>query len=114
MENQEPMELSNKNFDSQVLEADVPVLVDFWAPWCAPCHVVRPMIEDLARRHQESARVGTVNIDDEPGLAAKYEISAIPTVLVFHQGEVVERIVGARPRPDYENALKRHVVTKAA
>ena len=114
MENQKPVELNDNNFRSQVLEADVPVLVDFWAPWCAPCRAMAPTIDALATSHHDSATIGKVNIDDNPELAKVYGISSIPTVLVFQKGEVVERLVGGRPRPVYEGALKRAAASRAA
>ena len=83
------------NFDSQVIESDVPVLVDFWAPWCAPCRMIAPAVEQLAQEYDGRAKVGKVNIDDAPGVAQRYRVMSIPTLLVFKGGQPVDQIVGA-------------------
>jgi thioredoxin 2 len=89
--------------------APVPVVVDLWAPWCGPCRWIAPVLERLAERHAGRLKVVRVNVDDEPGLAARYEASSIPTLLVIRDGEQVDRIVGALPQDQLEARLARHL-----
>jgi thioredoxin 1 len=96
---------NDANFQTEVLESDRPVLVDFWASWCPPCRKLGPTIEDLAQAHSESARIGKLDVDQNPQTAASYGISSIPAVLLFQKGREVDRIVGLQPRSRYERAL---------
>jgi thioredoxin 1 len=86
--------LTDANFEAEVLASDKPVLVDFWAPWCGPCKMIAPTIDAVANDYSGKVRVGKVNTDDNPKTASSYSISAIPTVLVFKGGQVVDRFVG--------------------
>jgi thioredoxin 1 len=88
------IELTDENFDREVLSAGMPVLVDFWAPWCGPCKRLGPIIEELARELAGKAKVGKINVDDSPGLAARYNVRAIPTIIIFRDGEVADQQVG--------------------
>ena len=97
-------EFTDDNFDEEVLKADGPVLVDFWAPWCGPCRQIAPMIDELASENP-SIKIGKVNIDDNPGIAQRFGITSIPTLLIFKDGEVNESFVGVRPKPDLQGAL---------
>jgi thioredoxin 1 len=99
--------LNDTNFQTQVLESDRPVLVDFWASWCPPCRKLAPTIDELARTHGESAKIGKLDVDQNPETASSYGISSIPAVLVFQGGREVERIVGLQSRSRYEEALGR-------
>jgi thioredoxin 1 len=90
--------LTRENFPGEVLESGQPVLVDFWASWCGPCIAVAPSIEELAEEFDGVARVGKVNVDEQPGLAASYGIRSIPTLVLFSNGRPVEQIVGAVPK----------------
>src|SRR3989304_1962391 len=98
-------EFDDKNFDSEVLQADVPVLVDFWAPWCGPCRQIAPVIEQLAGENAGSIKVGKLNVDNAPAAAQNYGVSSIPTLMVFKNGQVVERFVGVPPKARLQQAL---------
>lgn len=101
------LQLTDATFDAEVLQSEQPVLVDVWAPWCGPCRALSPVIEELATENQSTAKVGKLNVDDNPATAASYGINAIPTVLVFRQGELVEQLAGLQPKSAYEAALQR-------
>lgn len=90
-------ELNEENFDAAIKEADKPLLVDFWAPWCGPCHMVTPILEALATRYAGKIEVANIDVDNAPGLATKYGIRSIPTLMIFKGGEVAERTVGVQP-----------------
>jgi thioredoxin 1 len=96
---------TDDNFEADVLKADVPVLVDFWAQWCGPCLMLAPTIDELATTYQGKAKVGKVDVDQSAGVASQFGIQNIPTVLLFHNGQVVERIVGAKHKRDYQAAI---------
>ena len=94
--------ITDADFDTEVLESDVPVLVDFWAPWCGPCLMIGPVIEAVAEERGSSLKVVKVNVDESPDVARRMGIRSIPTVMVFSGGELAEMAVGARPKKDFE------------
>jgi len=104
-----PLQITQANFESQVLKSDRPVLIDFWADWCRPCHMLAPTIEKLALDHGASVTIGKLNIDESPEIAGAFGVRSIPTVLLFVGGKVVESLVGVQPAPAYEEALSRHL-----
>ena len=90
--------LTEDNFEREVLKSEQPVLVDFWADWCAPCHQIAPAIEELAHEFDGSATIAKLNVDEEPELARRYGIRSIPALLFFRSGEAVDRIAGVQPK----------------
>ena len=100
-------EFTDTNFQSEVLDSDQPVLVDFWAAWCGPCRAVGPTIEALAERHDGTVKVGKLNIDENPQAPSGFDINSIPAVLLFKGGTVVETFIGVQPKERYEQALAR-------
>ena len=98
-------EITDDNFQSEVLDSSVPVLVDFWAPWCGPCRQIVPMIDELAGENAGVVKIGKVNIDDNPSAAQQYGVSSIPTLMLFKNGDVVERFVGVQPKSRLQQAI---------
>ena len=103
----ELLHFTDDTFESEVLKYEGVALVDFWAPWCGPCQALTPTIEEIAKQYDGKAKVGKVNVDEERGLAEKYMVMSIPTVLVIKNGEVVDTLVGLRPIDDYTEALDK-------
>ncbi len=99
------MHFDHGNFDTEVMKSDVPVLVDFWAPWCGPCKAIGPIVEELAGEFGATAKIGKINVDDNQDLAGKFGIRGIPTVMIFKGGEVANTFVGLRSKEDLREAL---------
>ncbi len=99
------MEFTDSNFDAEVLGADKPVLVDFWAEWCMPCKILAPTIDEVADAHTGTLKVGKVDTDANREISVKYGISAIPTVIIFNKGEIAKKFVGLTKKEDIEAAL---------
>lgn len=103
------VELTKNNFEQIVTNSDKPVLVDFWASWCGPCRAVAPVMEQLAEEYDGKAVIGKVNVDDENEISAKFRIMSIPTVMLFKGGQVVDKVVGSRPKADFDNLLNKNI-----
>jgi len=99
--------VTDSDFTKEVLEAQVPVLVDFWAAWCGPCQVMGPVIDAVAGEYEGKVKVLKMNVDENPATPSKYGIRGIPTVILFNKGEVVDKIVGAQPKGSIDNLLKK-------
>ncbi len=103
------LQFTDDNFDAEVLQSDLPVLVDFWADWCAPCRRLGPLIDELAEQYAGKVKVGKVDTNTCAKTAARFDINSIPTVIIFHEGQITDKIMGLRARREYEDALSRVV-----
>jgi len=103
------VDVTDATFEQEVLKSDLPVLVDFWAVWCAPCRMVAPIVEQLAAEKEGSLKVVKLDVDNNPDTAMKFGIRSIPTLLVFKGGEVVDQIIGAVPKSVMESKLLKHL-----
>ena len=99
------IDVTDANFQAEVIESDTPVLVDFWAPWCGPCRIVAPHLEEL-NDEREDLRVVKLNVDDNPGTASKYGIMSIPTMILFKNGEVAKQVIGALPKSRLQQEIE--------
>ena len=99
------IEFTAQDFDEKVLSSDLPVLVDFWAEWCGPCHMIAPTLEEVAVEYKDKVTVGKLNVDEHPSIAARYGIRSIPSILLFKQGQVDNQIVGAVPKAQITQIL---------
>lgn len=102
-------EVSDADFDTKVLQAPTPVLVDFWAPWCGPCRMIAPVLEELAGSYDGKVVVAKLNVDDNPATAQKFGIRGIPTMIMFKGGEQIDQIVGAAPKPQLQAAFDKAI-----
>ena len=106
-------EVSDSSFEKDVLGADKPVLVDFWAEWCAPCRMLAPTVNAVAEHYGETANVVKLNVDDNPSTAQRYGIKGIPTLILFREGKEVERVVGATSKESIMKMIEKYVAVKA-
>lgn len=102
-----PIEVTDANFEQEVLKSDLPVIVDFWAIWCGPCRLIAPVVEQLADEYEGKIKIAKLDVDTNPQTAVKYGIRSIPTLLIFKDGKVAEQIIGAVPKSQVEERLQR-------
>ena len=107
------IELTGDNFDSEIQDGR-PLLVDFWAAWCGPCRMVAPVLDELADEMKDKVRIGKLNVDDYQEVSMRYQVSSIPTFLLFKDGEVADRMMGAMPKAAFEKFIERNVGPAAA
>ena len=100
------LKITIENFENEVMKSNIPVLIDFWAPWCGPCRMMGPVIEQLADEYEGKARVGKVNVDEEGELSQVFGVMSIPTIVLVKDGKVVKQAVGARPKTEVEAMLQ--------
>ena len=101
------LEVTDGNFESQILKASTPALVDLWATWCGPCRMIAPVVEELAGKYQGKVAFGKLNVDDYPQLAAQYRVMNIPTLLLFKGGQEVDRMVGVQPKEELVRRIEK-------
>ncbi|MFA4965184.1 MAG: thioredoxin [Thermoleophilia bacterium] len=98
--------LTDATFDDEVAKATTPLIVDFWAPWCGPCRMVGPVIDEIAQDHGDKIAIGKVNVDENPGIAGKLGIMSIPTIILFKDGQPAKKVIGARSKADFEREFE--------
>ncbi len=103
------LEITVDNFEQEVINSDVPVLVDFWAAWCGPCRMVGPVVDKISEAYAGKAKVGKINVDEQGALAERFRVLSIPTIYIFNKGEIVEKLVGARPYEELTAALDKYL-----
>ena len=103
------LQVTDTTFKTEVLESDVPVLVDFWAPWCGPCRMVAPIVDEIAAQYKGQVKVVKLNTDENPNVASQYGIRSIPTLIIFKAGEKVDTVVGAVPKTTLSTTLEKHL-----
>ena len=108
----QPIEITDATFEEEVLNADTPVLVDFWADWCAPCKIIAPIVEELAEEYDGKVKFGKVDVDSNPKVATNYGIRGIPTLLIFKAGEPVDQVVGAVSKSVLKQRLEEAIPSK--
>ncbi|MDE5093338.1 MAG: thioredoxin [Trichodesmium sp. St11_bin5] len=105
-------QVTDSSFDKDVLDSDIPVLVDFWAPWCGPCRMVAPVVSEIAQQFKDKVKVVKLNTDENPNTASKYGIRSIPTLMIFKEGQKVDMVVGAVPKNTLANTLEKYLQTQ--
>ena len=100
------LKITRENFENEVMKSNIPVLIDFWAPWCGPCRMMEPIIEQLADEYEGKAKVGKVNVDEESELSQAFGVMSIPTIVLVKDGKIVKQVVGARPKAEVKAMLQ--------
>jgi thioredoxin 1 len=103
------LSVTDASFDSDVIKSEIPVLVDFWAPWCGPCRMVAPVVDEIAQQYDGKVKVVKVNTDENPNVASQYGIRSIPTLMIFKGGQRVDMVVGAVPKTTLANTLEKYL-----
>lgn len=103
------LHVTDKSFDLEVLKSDTPVLVDFWATWCAPCRAIAPIVEEMAETYSGKVKVAKMNVDENPSTPGKYGVRGIPTLILFKKGEIVDQVVGAVPKSQVQGLIAKAV-----
>jgi len=103
------IKLTDVNFKEEVLDSELPCLVDFWAEWCGPCYIVAPAVEQISKEYEGKLKVCKLNVDEAPKTASSYGIMSIPTLAIFKKGKVVDKIIGAIPKSELEATIKKHI-----
>ena len=101
------VEVSDSNFESEVVNSDVPVLIDFWAPWCGPCRAIAPIVEEISSTYEGKIKVGKMNVDENQATTMKFGIRSIPTLIMFKDGEAIDQIIGAVPKGEIERVVEK-------
>jgi thioredoxin 1 len=109
MSNPNIQAVSDDSFEGDILKSDKPVLVDFWAPWCGPCRSVAPIVDDLASQYEGKLKVAKLNVDESSEVAMKYQVTSIPTFILFKEGRVADRMLGAAPRSEFLKFIERNL-----
>jgi thioredoxin 1 len=102
-------QIGDSDFDQRVLQAGKPALVDFWAPWCGPCRVIGPIVEEIAPSYEGKAVIAKLNVDDNPNVAQRYGVTSIPTLMMFKEGKLVDRVVGLMPKGELQKFIDRNL-----
>lgn len=105
------LNITDQGFEEEVLKSKLPVLVDFWAPWCAPCRIVSPIVEELAKEYEGKLKVGKLNVDDNPDTSAKYGVMSIPSLIFFKDGKPVKTMVGAQGKENFKKGIEEVLVS---
>src|SRR2546421_474013 len=107
-------EVTDDNFQSEVLKSETPVLVDFWAEWCGPCKMIAPLVDELAKKYEGKLRVGKMDVDSQPNVPSLYGVQGIPTLILFKGGQAVQQIVGFRGKDQLDAAVSKHLTLEKA
>ena len=108
-DNPNVQQVSDTSFEGDILKSEKPVLVDFWAPWCGPCRSVAPIVDELATQYKDRIKVAKINVDESSQVAMKYQITSIPTFILFKNGQVADRVLGAIPRSEFVKFIDRNI-----